>query len=194
MGRQASINLADVRAAREHLIASNKPHGVIAIRRQIGRGSPQLISKFVTELKDQSRPRGNTTPLSSNDADIGIAWHTVSRGIENIIERAATQHPAAQFQDAPADDKTLLRLGKLEQLVLQQQDHLERIENLNHKLEEQLMQQQDLFDSWRHEQHADRLLLKTQLDQLAQFATKKPKTKPNKRGEQLDLYKDPKQS
>ena len=51
------------------------------------------------------------------------------------------------------------------------------------------MQQQDLFESWRHEQQAERQMLKNQFEQLSKLASaSKPKVKRKKRGQQLDLY------
>ena len=196
MGRLASITLDDVRNARTALVLANKPHGIIAIRKHIGHGSPQLISKLLSELDEDliiSQPQRLS---SEKPSDIGQAWQTVSEGIENLIQSSdavmanvpSTTNVHVRDTSQAATDGP--RMDKLEHLLGQQQAHLERIEALNHKLEEQLMQQQDLFDSWRHEQHAERQLLKTQLEQLTQFVAKKPVRKVKKKTEQLDLYRD----
>ena len=106
--------------------------------------------------------------------------------IENLLEDA-TPHSSTRDGEGPGEQ----RLLAVEQLVSRQQQQLERLETLNHNLKEQLMQQQDLFDSWRHEQQAERQMLRNQLEQLAQLAaTKSPARKKRKRGTQLDLYDD----
>lgn len=206
MGRAASIGIEDVRTARAELVAANKPHGIIAIRNQIGRGSPQLISKLLTELEGPLPAVSNQKskmPTRQNQAptELNHAWRTVAESIENLIvghDASAFIAPDSGTQASlskTSDGKNPVveqeeKLGKLEQLVSQQQSQLDKLEAFNHKLGEQLMQQQDLFDSWRHEQHAERQLLKTQLDQLMQVVTKKPVRKAKKKGEQLDLYRD----
>ena len=49
MGRKATIDQRDVARAREGLRADGLPHGIIAIRNRLGRGSPQLIARFLSE-------------------------------------------------------------------------------------------------------------------------------------------------
>lgn len=199
MGRAASINLNDVRNARAALIAADKPHGIIAIRKHIGRGSPQLISKLLRELDRHSPGSETASPQSrGSSTDLNKAWRTVSDSIESFI-LANDSYPVITSTSEVAinthevDGKTPAdKLEQLEQMVNRQQTQLDKLEAFNNKLGEQLMQQQDLFDSWRHEQHAERQLLKTQLDQLMQVVAKKPARKLKKRGEQLDLYKDSK--
>ncbi len=46
VGRTATISQADVARARTELRAAGLPHGITAIRRRIGRGSPQLIAQM----------------------------------------------------------------------------------------------------------------------------------------------------
>ncbi len=53
MGRHASITFDDVANARHQLISGQRPHGIIAIRKAIGRGSPQLIARFVRQIEKQ---------------------------------------------------------------------------------------------------------------------------------------------
>ena len=90
---------------------------------------------------------------------------------------------------SPVSEDYARRLAALEQLVADQQHVLEQLCHLNTNLEEQLMQQQDLFESWRHEQHAERQMLKNQFEQLSKLANpSKPKARRKKRGQQLDLY------
>ena len=191
MGRQASIDLNDVKSAREQLIAANKPHGIIAIRRQIGRGSPQLIAKLLRQIDDEYATTNNSTrerkvPVPNHTGEINRAWRRFSGEVEGLLERTKTT-PAAT-RDSQPDER---RLHTLEQLVSRQQQQLERLETLNHNLEEQLMQQQDLFDSWWHEQQAERQMLRNQLDQLARLTDNKPPVRrKRKRGTQLDLYED----
>lgn len=193
MGRQPSITLDDVRIAQEQLVAADKPHGIIAIRRQIGRGSPQLISRFLDELNESNNTFSVTKVPSrrAQETSVSKAWETISSQIESLLANDKPKQKdvlvTQSFHPSKYQDE---RLDRLEALVKQQRQHLARIESLNQSLEEKLMQQQDLFDSWRHEQYADRQLLKTQLDHLTQLATNKPARKRGKRAEQLDLYDD----
>ena len=191
MGRQASINIEDVRSARDTLIAAQKPHGIIAIRRHIGRGSPQLIAKLLNQIDAESEPAGgNPRHAHSPDADpvstVSLAWHDFSRKVEHML----TRPPHSTAAHSQLDEN---RVVGLERLIKQQQNQLERLETMNHNLGERLMQQQDLFDSWRHEQQAERQMLRHQLEQLTQLAGAKPAPKKRrKRGKQLDLYDDSK--
>ena len=191
MGRQASINLEDVRSARDTLIAAQKPHGIIAIRRQIGHGSPQLIAKLLNQIDAESgpadgNPRYADRPDSDSASTVSLAWHDFSREVEHILT-----HPPRST--AAHSDLNESRVAGLERLIKQQQNQLERLETMNHNLGERLMQQQDLFDSWRHEQQAERQMLRHQLEQLTQLAGAKPAPKKRrKRGKQLDLYDDSK--
>ena len=189
MGRQASINLDDVRLARNHLIAQNKPHGIIAIRRQIGRGSPQLISKLLRQLINERSDETNEIDVAmsspaSDSGDVNQAWQHFSQEVEQLL---TSKIRSSSLSPPPGE----YRQQGLEQLVSKQQQQLERLETLTRNLEERLMQQQDLFDSWRHEQQAERQMLRQQLEQLAQLAGNKPAPrKKRKRGTQLDLYDD----
>ena len=191
MGRQASINIDDVRLARNHLIAQNKPHGIIAIRRQIGRGSPQLISKLLRQLINEPSVETNkihtgTPSRASYSPDINQAWQHFSHEVDQLLTGTTPS-------STPISPTGEYRQQELEELVSKQQQQLERLETLTHNLEERLMQQQDLFDSWRHEQQAERQMLRQQLEQLAQLAgNKRAPRKKRKRGTQLDLYDDSK--
>ncbi|MGR8947759.1 MAG: DNA-binding protein [Gammaproteobacteria bacterium] len=187
MGRQASINLADVKRARDELIALNKAHGIIAIRRHLGRGSPQLISKLLAEINGSSGTPAHPAPPppGASAKALGQAWQDFSAQVENLI---STSSPTSLPRAASPDSE---RLDALEHLVRSQQHVLDRLQTLHHHLEETLMQQQDLFDSWRHEQQAERQMLKNQFEQLSKLATaSRPPRKRKKRGEQLDLYDD----
>ena len=55
MGRTATISRADVARARTELRAAGLPHGITAIRRRIGRGSPQLIAQMKDLITDRNR-------------------------------------------------------------------------------------------------------------------------------------------
>ena len=194
MGRQATINLDDVRRARDELIAANRSHGIIAIRRHIGRGSPQLISKLLTQIRHSERSSAEAdahlydasvaTSHQQNSNELGQAWRDFSAQVGTLLATSSSAVPSQ-----PLSEDYSARLAALEQLVSDQQLVLERLRNLNTNLEEQLMQQQDLFESWRHEQQAERQMLKNQFEQLSKLASaSKPKVKRKKRGQQLDLY------
>lgn len=189
MGRQASITLNDVKSARDSLIAENQPHGIIAIRRRIGRGSPQLITKLLAQISAQASDTRITQDPSGpapepNVRNIDNTWRRFSAEVESLLTNT---HVRAN-NGTSSDEE---RLNSLEQLVTHQQQQLERLNTLNHKLGEQLMQQQDLFESWRHEQQAERQMLRFQLEQLSQLASNQPAPrKRRKKGTQLDLYDD----
>ncbi|MEM7468752.1 MAG: DNA-binding protein [Pseudomonadota bacterium] len=202
MGRQATISIDDVKDARAALVAAQKPHGIIAIRRKIGRGSPQLIAKFLRELgvsteqesalsKQRAEPltgvqSAGATRLEPPKADsLSQAWNSFAFQVDQSITELQTG-ASSSGRNTPA------RLDQLEHLVAAQQQQLSLLRDQNQKLGEQLMHQQDLFDSWRHEQHAERQMLKHQLDELNKLASRKtPGGVKRKRGEQLDLYGNP---
>lgn len=191
MGRQATISLEDVRRARDELIAAGSAHGIIAIRRHIGRGSPQLISKLlkqITPSDEQARERhrpllAGTYTTTPTPNELNQAWQDFSDQVGELLAHSSSSSAGPNSADYSQ------RLAALEQLVADQQRVLEQLRHLNTFLEEQLMQQQDLFESWRHEQHAERQMLKNQFDQLSKLASpSKPKPRRKKRGQQLDLY------
>lgn len=72
MGRTATIDKHDVSAARRDLRRAGKPHGIIAIRNHLGRGSPQLIGRFLAELEPSppKRPVAAKLPLVEVDSEI----------------------------------------------------------------------------------------------------------------------------
>ena len=189
MGRQASITLNDVKSARDSLIAENQPHGIIAIRRRIGRGSPQLITKLLAQISAQASDTRITQDPSGpapepNARNIDNTWRRFSAEVESLL----TNTQVRANNGTSSDEE---RINSLEQLVTHQQQQLERLNTLNHKLGEQLMQQQDLFESWRHEQQAERQMLRFQLEQLSLLASNQPAPrKRRKKGTQLDLYDD----
>ena len=69
MGRTATINKDDVTTARDVLRASGKPHGIIAIRKHLGRGSPGLIGRLLGD-GDRMRSRNFSQTSGSSVANI----------------------------------------------------------------------------------------------------------------------------
>ena len=53
MARVATISKNDVYLARDELRTEGLPHGISAIRKRLGRGSPGLISQHLRALDDQ---------------------------------------------------------------------------------------------------------------------------------------------
>ena len=82
MGRTPTIDKSDVLRARDTLRQSGLPHGIIAIRKQIGRGSPTLIARLLRELDGH--------PLVSaalqRDATARIGFEQPVRKPETLVE------------------------------------------------------------------------------------------------------------
>jgi len=87
MGRTATIAKDDVARARNVLRAADLPHGIIAIRNRLGRGSPQLIARFLHEL---DTPAPSDAPALLPDpvaAAVGGVWQALREDIRPDIER-----------------------------------------------------------------------------------------------------------
>ena len=87
MGRTATIAKDDVARARTVLRAADLPHGIIAIRNRLGRGSPQLIARFLHEL---DTPAPSDAPALLPDpvaVAVGRVWQTLREDISQDINR-----------------------------------------------------------------------------------------------------------
>ncbi len=94
MGRTATIEKNDVSAARNALRRAGKPHGIIAIRNHLGRGSPQLIGRFLAEIG----PSPSKHQITAESPSVGphAEIHKLRREIITLEHRAI----AAESQNA----------------------------------------------------------------------------------------------
>ena len=86
MGRRATIDKNDVSSARGALRSAGKPYGIIAIRKHLGRGSPQLIGRFLAELESPS-DRPHIDPESSRGEPQG-GFNKMEREMIALEQRA----------------------------------------------------------------------------------------------------------
>jgi hypothetical protein len=173
MGRSATIDQRDVAQAREGLRAEGLPHGIIAIRNRLGRGSPQLIARFVREL-DGGPPADS--PVKFMQRQLDEARRTIDerdRQIEHLHGDLVLSEcrAAATF----AENTRLVAASET--------------------LQRELDLQREMFEAWRGDQVRDRALLAARVEQLARTLagpSRHPRTAVEpKSGEQLDLYGEP---
>lgn len=86
MGRTATIEKNDVSSARGALRRAGKPHGIIAIRNHLGRGSPQLIGRFLAEL--ESPPSKRHIPPESPRVEADAELSKMRRAMVTLEHRA----------------------------------------------------------------------------------------------------------
>lgn len=170
MGRTATINKDDVTTARDVLRASGKPHGIIAIRKHLGRGSPGLIGRLLGD-GDRMRSRNFSQTSGSSVANIA-APGLAAREQENAALHRAMR--SLEQRVAAAEAKyTLISAAVIEK-------------------EQEIVRQREMFENWRADLLRSRALLANSTDQLTVTIAgpARPPAAPAKSstGEQLDLY------
>ncbi|MFT4563185.1 MAG: hypothetical protein ACI9BW_002939 [Gammaproteobacteria bacterium] len=213
MGRTATIDKSDVLRARDTLRQGGLPHGIIAIRKQLGRGSPTLIARLLRELDGQSTrstslpqaavsrtdlaqpvrestpvTRTINTPPTPRQESSETAWQT-------IIAKQQTEQD--EWRRALLDKDLELQRMRNDQLSLEQRVASAETKNAMYAtqisiLEGQLESQRRSFDASRHDQNRDRAILAARLEQLTRSleGAKRPSLPilNSAAGEQLDLY------
>jgi hypothetical protein len=215
MGRTATIDKSDVLKARDTLIQGSFPHGIIAIRKQLGRGSPTLIAQLLREL--DGHPKGSLAPPREARSRVSHAQPVQGtvpadpmspppmphqESSESAWQAIISNQQTAQdeWRRALLDKDTELQRMRYNQLLLEQRATAAETKNTLYAsqiatLERELESQRRSFDTSRHDQNRDRAILSARLEQLTRMlegAKRPPPQVPNPTaGEQLDLYGEP---
>jgi hypothetical protein len=164
------------------------PHGIIAIRSFLGRGSPQLISRFVREIGNghAAQPPASRAIPDAVAAQLTRLWE--------VIRTEATASAQAEQQSAVerlADTEARHRQADAALQLERDRSHGLRVQNAAlsdqlRRLQDELQRQQQIFTDWRTENATARALLQAGLEQA------NSRRSPNEHRDsiQLDLYTD----
>ncbi len=198
MGRTASITRNDVAEARETLRAAGQAHGIIAIRKHLGRGSPQLIGRFLRELDGQPLrvvADSAAEPIASAVASI---LTLLSQEIADTLERSARVPSAAtgaavqwpQGEDRAGESRP--DLAALEQRALTAEAENTVLRDTVESLHREMDAQRDSFRAWRREDVRERAFLASRIERLTNALTTPGRDSARRTGgakdAQLDLY------
>ena len=172
MGRLATINKEDVISARDYLRSNGKAHGIIAIRKHIGHGSPGLIGRLLG--------RGDTTgapgfPMKSET-------HAVTKACAEkkyLIDALASSEKEIQRMR-----QTMIQL---EERVTTAETECSVMTATIRAKEREILRQREIFENWRRDLEQERKTPIADTVQSTRLAS--PPTKKSYNVEQLDLYK-----
>ncbi len=176
MGRPATISKFDVINARDALRAADKPCGIIAIRKHLGRGSPGLIGRLLREDIDAR------VPTSSKKSD-ARARRGARPTVEHVVDALALRD----------EETTELRqqVIQLEQRVASAEAKYAAVNAALNAKDQEIVQQREMFERWRTDLLRDRTLLANPVEQVTvtiSAPTPARSTGKTHSGEQLDLY------
>ena len=184
MGRTATITRDNVKAARDTLRAGAKPHGIIAIRKRLGRGSPGLIRRLLGEIDGPSVADAliqSRTALDSSKRShqSGASTSSVSKHYQSLTK-----------SHLDADARRLQhRVIELERHAAAADEKIKLLEATVRKQDREVVRQQGVFEKWRSDLLRDRALLASSADELTVTIARPPRhvITPNASA-QLDLY------
>jgi len=215
MARVATISKNDVYLARDELRTEGLPHGISAIRKRLGRGSPGLISQHLRALDDQP-----DRPLPAEALDEIVNQLIDALHTQGLIPTSPTAEQRPLSETVPrintVDGHPRL-LEEANKTIAEQRSHIDQLQRDVMTLERQLGNEQaqsaasvatiaslenelelqrNTFESWRRDHVRDRAMLAARIELLGNALepakpNKTPTMAPVSRGTQLDLYGQP---
>ena len=209
MGRTATIDKNDVLGARDELRAAGRPHGIIAIRKHLGRGSPGLIARLLGELDGVAPTKLRVHAPTTMEAAISqitkalyrqrppssghLKNEDMSTAVTEIGPRIVEKRQMTALTERDAKiDKLHRRVAQLEQRAVAAEAQSALLRATAKAAQGEILAQRRMFEKWRADLLRDRALLGSPVDQLTvTIAGPGSRPKPAVKatgGGQLDLY------
>ncbi|HCU90190.1 MAG TPA: hypothetical protein DGR97_09610 [Gammaproteobacteria bacterium] len=172
MGRLATINKTDVINARDYLRSTGKAHGIIAIRKYIGHGSPELIGRLL-KGKDATDTPG----------------FLPKRASPTVTEACAAKRYLLDALSSREKEVEHMRqaITQLEERVTAAETKCAVMTDLIRAKELEVLRQREIFENWKSDLQQERGPPKA--DTVKPSRVDSPVTPKSYRGAQLDLYK-----